>query len=88
MVLVEAAFFNKLVISSNCKVGPSEILEYGKSGYLFNVGNFEQLAKILEKIILKKDEETSRIINNMKKNLIKFDKNVVLKEYEKLFNED
>ena len=88
LVLVEAAFFNKLVISSDCKVGPSEILEYGKSGYLFNVGNFEQLAEILEKIILKKDGEISKIIKNMEKNLLRFDKSVVLKEYEKLFDEN
>lgn len=63
-------------------------MEYGKSGYLFNVGNFEQLAEILEKIILKKDGEISKIIKNMEKNLLRFDKSVVLKEYEKLFDEN
>lgn len=88
LVLVEAAFFNKLVISSNCKVGPSEILEYGKSGYLFNVGKFEELAGILENVILKEDPKVNKIIKNMEKSILRFDKNVVLKEYERLFDEN
>ena len=41
-----------------------------------------------EKIILKKDGEISKIIKNMEKNLLRFDKSVVLKEYEKLFDEN
>ena len=34
-VMIEAAYCNKLVISSNCPNGPEEFLEYGKAGYLF-----------------------------------------------------
>ena len=34
-VLVEASFLNVPKISSNCKNGPSEILENGKGGFLF-----------------------------------------------------
>jgi len=34
-VMIEAAYCNKLVISSNCPNGPEEFLEYGKGGYLF-----------------------------------------------------
>ena len=34
-VLVEAAFLNKPILSSNCKNGPEEILDYGKNGILF-----------------------------------------------------
>ena len=33
--MIEAAYCNKLVISSNCPNGPEEFLEYGKGGYLF-----------------------------------------------------
>ena len=34
-VMIEAAYCNKLVISSNCPNGPEEFLEHGKGGYLF-----------------------------------------------------
>ena len=34
-VMIESAYCNKLVISSNCPNGPKEFLKYGESGYLF-----------------------------------------------------
>jgi len=34
-VMIESAYCNKLVISSNCPNGPEEFLKYGESGYLF-----------------------------------------------------
>jgi glycosyltransferase involved in cell wall biosynthesis len=34
-VMIEAAYCNKLVISSNCPNGPEEFLEHGRGGYLF-----------------------------------------------------
>ena len=46
-VLIEAAFSNLFIISSNCKNGPQEILSNGKGGLLFN--NNEQNA-LSEKI--------------------------------------
>lgn len=85
LVLVEAGSLGKLVISSDCKVGPSEILEYGKSGILFEVGNEKKLANILEEIILK--NKYKNLVENMLKNIKKFNKSTVLKEYEKLIDE-
>ena len=38
-VLVEASYLNVPIISSNCKNGPEEILEYGKNGILFESNN-------------------------------------------------
>ena len=35
-VLVEAAYNNLFIISSDCKNGPKEILDNGKRGLLFN----------------------------------------------------
>ncbi len=49
-ILLEVASLKKLIISSNCKVGPSEILQYGKGGILFEVGNYNQLFSILKKL--------------------------------------
>ena len=47
-VIVEAAFCNSLVISSNCKNGPDEFLQKGEAGLIFcsDVKN-----KLYEKLI-------------------------------------
>ena len=86
LVLVEAAILNKLVISSNCPVGPTEILEKGRSGILFDVGNAEMLAEKLEKILSDK-EVRKKYIENMDKRKYNFSKEKVIKEYEKLIDE-
>lgn len=49
-ILLETACLKKLIISSNCKVGPSEILQSGKGGILFKVGNHDGLYSILKKL--------------------------------------
>lgn len=54
LVLTESMILNKKVISSNCLVGPKEILENGKYGKLFEIGNVEELS---EKILTTLDEE-------------------------------
>lgn len=81
-VLLEAQVLRKLIISSNCKTGPSEILDYGKGGILFNVGNYEELAKKIlyyyynKKIFKKK-------IDHSNKKLVRFDYNKNLLKYYK-----
>ena len=42
-VLVEAAYANIPIISSDCKNGPIEILNNGRNGYLFNSNNQNSL---------------------------------------------
>lgn len=86
LVLIEAAVLDKLVVSSNCPVGPTEILENGKSGILFEVGDAEMLADEIEKILLNK-EIRKRYIENMSKRKYDFSKEKVIKEYEKLIDE-
>ena len=54
LVLTESMILNKKVISSNCLVGPKEILENGKYGKLFEIGNVEELS---EKILITLGEE-------------------------------
>jgi glycosyltransferase involved in cell wall biosynthesis len=49
-ILLEIACLKKLIISSNCKVGPSEILQQGKGGLLFNVGDYKQLYILLKNL--------------------------------------
>ena len=73
-ILLEVACLKKLIISSNCKVGPSEILQGGKGGILFKVGDYKNLYKILKnlKIRDKNIKEKINITHNyVKKNFKK-----------------
>ena len=49
-ILLETACLKKLIISSDCKVGPREILQSGKGGILFRVGDYKGLSLILKNI--------------------------------------
>ena len=51
----------KLIISSNCKVGPREILQSGKGGILFKVGDYNKLFLILKNIDLKSSINKDKI---------------------------
>ena len=44
-VLLEAAVLKKFIISAKCPTGPLEILSNGRYGLLFNVEDYESLAK-------------------------------------------
>ena len=48
-VLVEAQYLKKFIISSNCPTGPKEILNKGKYGNLFMVGDHISLSKLILK---------------------------------------
>ena len=49
-ILLETACLKKLIISTNCKVGPREILQSGKGGILFKNGDYNKLLSILKNI--------------------------------------
>ena len=70
-VLIEGQICETLVISSDCEDGPDEILENGKSGVLFKVGDYEDLATVLinyENSLI--DREA--LIKNANKSLYRF----------------
>ena len=78
-VLIEALSVNDTVISSDCKSGPNEILEYGKIGYLFSVGNVEELAKL----ILEAKPKNRDLINE---SLQRFDKKNIMLEFKNIID--
>jgi len=79
-VLLEALTLKKFIISSNCPTGPSEILDNGKTGLLFKVGNYKELAKkimffhsnkkLCHKMMLMGNKRLKRFDHNL--NLIKY----------------
>ena len=73
-ILLETGCLGKLIISSNCKVGPRETLQSGKGGILFKVGNHNELFLILKKINLNSRKVKKKIeitLNYVKKNFKK-----------------
>lgn len=83
LVLVEAGRTGRAVISSRCPVGPKDILEDGKSGILFEVGDYEKLAKNIE-YLLTDEEARKNYESKMQKRAERFDSKRVIKEYEAL----
>ena len=49
-VLIECLALKKIIISTNCKTGPSEILNNGKFGNLIKVGEYKKLGYLISQI--------------------------------------
>ena len=71
-VLIEASFLKVPIISSDCKNGPEEILNYGKNGILFKSNDKESFLKNFEKFHNLSDKELEKFKINSKKNIKKF----------------
>ncbi len=71
-VLIEGQICGTLVISSDCREGPAEILQNGKSGILFAPGDADALAEILCRIDNGMVDKQA-YINNASANIYRFD---------------
>lgn len=56
-VMIEAAFCNKIVLSSDCKNGPKEFLMNNKAGYLFENNNLDSLIKSFNELMTDAPEQ-------------------------------
>ena len=84
-VILEALALNKFVISSNCPTGPSEILDNGKGGFLFDVGNYKKLANQI--LFYNKNKKIcKKKLNYALKRLYRFDYLNNLDSYKKVIN--
>ena len=64
LVLTESMLLNKKVLSSDCLVGPKEIVENGKYGELFEIGNIDELADKIVSSLKKKSIQTEEYVIN------------------------
>lgn len=69
MVLVEAMITNGLVVSSDCPVGPREILEDGKSGILVKPQDIPEMEKALFEMMTNKETQNIKKENSQKRML-------------------
>ena len=67
--LMEAAFCNTLIVSSDCPSGPKEFLLNGKGGFLFKNNSETSLINSIESAINCKSIEKKEMMINAKKNL-------------------
>lgn len=63
-ILLETAILKKLIISTDCNVGPREILQNGKGGFLVKVGDSDKIFEILLKLNLKNKSIINKIKNS------------------------
>jgi glycosyltransferase involved in cell wall biosynthesis len=84
-VLLEAITLNKFIISSNCPTGPSEILDNGKGGLLFKVGDYKELSKKIIYTIHNKKKCNEKLLF-AKKRLERFDFSKNLLKYYNILN--
>ena len=80
-VIVESMLIGIPVISSDCPSGPREILNNGKSGKLFQVGDYNHLANIIKEII---SSDNSELINYAKLRSKDFTIEKITQEYQKV----
>ena len=71
-VIIESAFCNKPIISSNCKNGPSEILSEGKSGFLYNTNSNEDFLRKINDFENCNKDTLKEMIYKTKKNIKDF----------------
>jgi len=85
-VLLEAITLDCFVISTNCPTGPSEILDKGKGGLLFEASNYRDLSnKIMIFIKNKKEYKKKSKFAHMR--LFRFNLNLNLKKYLDVVND-
>ena len=81
--LIETMSREKIVIASN-NLGNKDLIENGKDGYLFEVGNEKDLAEKIN-ISLENNIKNRKIKNEAKKSVEKFSWDKIIKELERLF---
>lgn len=84
LVLVEALILGKVVISSNCKVGPREILDNGKYGSLVEVGDYNSMAQEILELLQEDSIKRERYLTNINESIERFDKKNIIKQIERV----
>jgi glycosyltransferase involved in cell wall biosynthesis len=84
-VIAEALATGTPVVSTNCKSGPEEVLNYGEYGELCEVGNVNEMADKMLQILRLSEEERAEVINKGYTRASHFDAKQIVKQYEKLF---
>ena len=83
LVILEAMILGKMVIATDCPTGPSELLNNGKNGILVEIGNIDEMADNMKKVLLNKEVQKEYLKNSEEK-LKEFDARLVMREFENI----
>lgn len=83
LVILEAMILGKMVIATDCPTGPSELLNNGKNGILVEIGNIDEMADNMKKVLLDKEVQKEYLKNSEEK-LKEFDARLVMREFENI----
>ena len=86
MVLIEAMSAGLPCVSYDYPCGASEIIQDGKSGFLIEVGNIDQIAEKL-KLLINNDDLRTEMAKQAKKRSLSFYPEHVMPKWEHLFKE-
>ena len=86
VVLLEALMMDKFIVSSNCPTGPTEILTNPKAGELFNVGDANQLAEKVLKVLYDKDYQ-KELLKNIQLKKKEFELSEIAQKFHKIIEE-
>lgn len=82
-VIIEAMILKKMIIATDCPTGPSELLNNGKNGILVEIGNIDEMADNMKKVLLNKEVQKEYLKNSEEK-LKEFDAKLVIREFENI----
>lgn len=82
ITIIEALAKGVPVITTDCPVGPSDIVSHGENGWIFQMGSVDELALILNNIVHNKIEMPSTY--TCRKSIESFEKSVVALNYERV----
>ena len=82
-VIIEAMILKKMIIATDCPTGPSELLNNGKNGILVEIGNIDEMADNMKKVLLN-EEVQKEYLKNSEEKLKEFDARLVMREFENI----
>ena len=87
LVLVEGLILEKMVISTNCPVGPKDILDNGKYGSLVDIGDYKTMADEICELLNPNSEKRKKYLENINDAIKRFDNKIIIKQIEKMLEE-
>ena len=86
LVLVEALILNKVIVTTNCPVGPSEICNNGKYGVLIEIGDYENMANEINELLKSSSEKRKELLDKTEEAIQRFETKKVIQTVEKIFD--
>lgn len=84
MVLIEAMACGIPCVAFDCPCGPRDIIKDGEDGFLVENGNIKQFAKQLS-ILIENEQLRKKMGKNARRNVQRYDVDIIGKKWDKLF---